>query len=260
MAIRVHDDMMKSVIQHASLLILSLVATGSAMAAEITVFAAASLTDALKEIGTAYEKSTGEKVRFNFAGSNTLARQIEAGEQADLFFSADKTKMDDLQSAGLLAVETRKNLLGNSLVVIVSNDGPGIAKQEDLASNAVTRVSIADPEEDPAGVYAKAWLKKVNLWEKLQPKIVPAVDARAATAVVEAGNAEVGIVYKTDASISDKVEVAYDVPSDEVPEIVYPAAVLKDTRNKEATLKFLTHLESADADAVFRRFGFSLKD
>ncbi len=228
--------------------------------AEITVFAAASLTNALREIATSYEKSTGEKVSFNFAASNTLAQQIRAGAPADLFFSADESKMDTLAAAGLILKDTRKNLLGNSLVVITAPDGPVISSVNDLEKPTIKHLSLADPKAVPAGFYAKTWLKTAGLWAKLQTKIIPADNVRSAMAVVEAGNAEAGIVYKTDAAISKKIKIAFEIPAADAPKITYPAAVLLDSRNKEAARKFLTHLASPQADETFAKFGFSVID
>ncbi len=241
-----------------STLALSLLAAGRLLAAEITVFAAASLTDSLKEISTAYEKTSGDKIRFNFAASNVLAQQIHAGAPADLFFSADEAKMDSLETAGLIDRETRKNLLGNTLVVITPIPGLGISKPESLLNDGIKHFSIGNPKAVPAGIYAKAWLEKVGLWEKLQPKIVPAENVRAALAVVESGNAEAGIVYKTDAAISKKVRVALQIPAADGPEIIYPAALVSDSRNKEAARKFLAHLADKQARETFVKFGFSV--
>ncbi len=241
-------------------ILVSLFAVGKLLATEITVFAAASLTDALKEIATGYEKTTGEKVQFNFAASNTLAQQIQAGAPADIFFSADEAKMDALDKAGLIAKDTRKDLLGNSLVIITPEDGLKITKAEDLTQPSVKHLSLGDTKAVPAGVYAKAWLERVKLWEALQPKVVPAENVRAAMAVVESGNAEAGIVYKTDAAISKKVKVAMEIPVAEGPKITYPAAVVKESRNADAARKFLTHLAGKEADTTFAKFGFSLID
>ncbi len=227
-------------------------------AGEITVFAAASLTDSLKEIGASYEKATGEKVRFNFAASNVLVQQIQAGAPADVFFSADEAKMDQLDKAGLIAKESRKDLLGNSLVVITLPDGPQVAAAADLEKPAIRHLSIGDPKAVPAGAYAKAWLEKAGLWAKLEAKLVPAENVRAAMAVVESGNAEAGIVYKTDAAISKKVKVVLDVPAPEAPKITYPAAVVKDSRNAEEAGRFLVYLAGKEADETFAKFGFSV--
>lgn len=234
-----------------------LLGTFPILAAEITVFAAASLTDSLKEIAAGYEKSTGDKVRFNFAASNTLAQQIHAGAPADVFFSADEAKMDALDAAGLIAKDTRKDLLGNSLVIITSTDGPSITAAKDLTGPAIKHLSIGDPRAVPAGIYAKAWLEKVGLWKALQPKVVPAESVRTALAVVESGNAEAGIVYKTDAAISKKVKVVMEIPAADGPKILYPAAIVKDSRHPAAARKFLGYLSEKVAMDIFRKFGFA---
>jgi molybdate transport system substrate-binding protein len=243
-----------------TLLLLSLSACGNLLAGEITVFAAASLTDALKEIAAGYEKTSGEKLVFNFAASNTLAQQIQAGAPADIFFSADEAKMNTLATAGLIVKDTRKDLLGNTLVVITPEKGMKISKAGDLMNAAIKHFSIGDPKAVPAGVYAKAWLESVGLWSSLEPKIVPAENVRAAMAVVESGNAEAGIVYKTDANQSKKVRIALDIPAAEGPKIIYPAAVVSDSRNKEAARKFLSYLAGKQADETFAKFGFSVID
>jgi molybdate transport system substrate-binding protein len=241
-----------------SILALSLLAALRLPAEEITVFAAASLTDALTEIGAAHEKATGDKVRFNFAASNTLARQIEAGAPADIFFSADEAQMDALAAKGLIARDTRKALLGNTLVIVTAPDGPAIAKVADLSGPAIRRLSLGDPKAVPAGVYAKQFLEKLNLWETLQPKIVPAENVRAALAVVESGNAEAGIVYKTDAAISRKVKIALEIPASEGPAIRYPVALVAGSSHNAAAKKFLSYLADKEAGAVFSKRGFTL--
>lgn len=248
---------MKPIIRYAAFS-LSLLAALRLSAEEITVFAAASLTDALTEIGAAHEKATGDKVRFNFAASNTLARQIEAGAPADIFFSADEAQMDALTSKNLIAKDTRKALLGNTLVVVTAPDGPAIAKVADLASPAIRRLSLGDPKAVPAGVYAKKHLEKLGLWETLQPKLAPAENVRAALAVVESGNAEAGIVYKTDAAISKKVKVALEIPASEGPPIIYPVALVSDSHHAAAAKKFLARLAGKEAGAVFTKRGFTL--
>ena len=236
---------------------LLLFATFPLHAAEITVFAAASLTDSLKEIAAAYEQTTGDKVRFNFASSNTLAQQIQAGAPADIFFSADKAKMDALTTAGLIASDTRKDLLGNTLVIITPLDGPAISRAKDLTNPTIKHLSLGDPRAVPAGVYAKAYLEKAGLWAALQAKVVPAESVRTALAVVESGNAQAGIVYKTDAAISKKVKVALEIPAADTPQIIYPAAVVKDSRHAAAARKFLGYLAEKSATECFRKFGFS---
>lgn len=240
------------------LTLLAFLSAGQLFAAELTVFAAASLTDSLKQIGAEYEKATGDKVRFNFAASNVLAQQIQAGAPADIFFSADEAKMDSLDKAGLILKDTRKNLLGNTLVIITPQDGLPLSKPEDLAKPEIKHLSLGDPKAVPAGVYAKEWLEKTGLWKSIETKVVPAENVRAAMAVVESGNAEAGIVYKTDAAISKKVTVALEVPAAEGPKIIYPAAVVKDSRNAEAARKLLGFLADKQADETFAKFGFSV--
>jgi molybdate transport system substrate-binding protein len=227
-------------------------------AEEITVFAAASLSNALTEIGVAHEKATGDKVVFNFAGTNTLVRQIEAGAPADLFISADEAQMDVLAAKNLIDKTTRKALLGNTLVIVTAPDGPAISKVADLAGPAIRRFSAGDPKAVPAGVYAKKHLEKLRLWEILQPKLMPAENVRAALTVVESGNAEAGIVYKTDASLSKNVKVALEIPAAEGPQIVYPVALVSGSRHAAAAGKFLARLTDKEAGAVFTKLGFTL--
>ncbi len=229
----------------------------TAAPAEITVFAAASLTDALQEIAAAYEKATGDKVVFNFAASSALARQIQEGAPADLFFSADEAKMDDLEKRGLLAKGTRRSLLSNTLVIVVPADsGLTIASPADLAASKVRALALAEPQSVPAGIYAKEWLKSQKLWSRVIDKVIPTENVRAALAAVESGNVSAGIVYKTDAGISKKVKVVYEVPAAGGPKISYPLAVIAESKRQEAAHKLLEYLESPPALDVFRRYGF----
>src|SRR5215831_16809211 len=140
-------------------------------AAEVRVFAAASLTDSLKEIAAAYEKSSHDKIVFNFGASSILARQIEEGAPADVFFSADEAKMDALEKKGLILAGTRKSRLSNTLVIVVGTDsGFQIASPEELTNPLVKRIALADPRAVPAGIYAKEFLQKRNLWVALEGK------------------------------------------------------------------------------------------
>jgi molybdate transport system substrate-binding protein len=239
-----------------SLLILTLALAGFTHAEEITVFAAASLTDALKDIAATYEKSSGDKIRFNFAASNTLAQQIQAGAPADLFFSADEAKMNALATAGFIVPESRRDLLGNTLVVITAPDGPALRTVADLALPAVRYLSLADPAAVPAGIYAKALLEKEGCWDAVKGKVVPAENVRSALAVVASGNAEAGIVYKTDVAISKKIKIALEIPADRGPVIRYPAALLKDSQHSTGAAKFLTYLSEKSTAEVFKKYGF----
>jgi molybdate transport system substrate-binding protein len=231
----------------------------SLSAAELTVHAAASLADAMKEIGTAYEKSSSDKLQFNFGASSLLAKQIEQGAPADLFFSADEAKMDDLEKKGLLLERTRKSLLSNSLVIVTALKTDIRPKSAaDLTKPEYKKLALAEPQSVPAGIYAREYLQKIGLWDAVKEKVVPTENVRAALAAVEAGNAEVGIVYKTDAMISKNVKVAVEIPASEGPKISYPIAVLKSSQQPEKAKKFADYLADSAAGAVFERFGFVL--
>jgi molybdate transport system substrate-binding protein len=226
-------------------------------AAEVTVFAAASLTDALKETAAAYEKQSGDKIVFNFGASSMLERQIEEGAPADIFLSADEAKMNALATKNLIVKETRKSLLSNTLVIVTSSDSDlKIASPADLTSPKVRRIALADPKAVPAGVYSKALLEKQNLWAQIEPKVVPVDNVRAALAAVESGNIEVGMVFKTDAAISKKVKVAYEVPADIGPKISYPMAITKNAKQVESAKKFVEYLATDDAAKIFTKYGF----
>ena len=226
-------------------------------AANINVFAAASLTESLKEIAVAYEKESGDKIVFNLGASSFLARQIEEGAPADIFFSADEAKMEALDKKGLIVKDTRKSRLSNTLVIVVPADSSWpIRGVSDLTNAVVRRIALADPKTVPAGIYAKEYLEKVKLWTALEKRVVPTDNVRAALSAVESGNVEAGMIYKTDAGISKKVKVAYEVPVQEGPAISYPVALVKDAKQPEAARKLLQHLASAAAKRTFEKFGF----
>jgi molybdate transport system substrate-binding protein len=244
-----------------ALLFLTAVLTGAhrAAAAELQVFAAASLTDAMQELATEYGKTGGDTVVFNFGASSTLARQIQEGAPADLFLSADEEKMDGLEKRGLLLAGTRRSVLANTLVVVVPVDSTvAIKSPADLATTKVRVLALAEPQSVPAGIYAKKYLQAQKLWTKVIDRVVPTENVRGALAAVESGNADAGIVYKTDAGISKKVRIAYEVPRAEGPAISYPFAVVAATQHPEAARRFLAWLESPAALVVFRRYGFLL--
>jgi molybdate transport system substrate-binding protein len=226
-------------------------------AAEVHLYAAASLSDALKKIGADYRKESDDKVIFNFAASSLLARQIQEGAPADVFFSADEEKMDDLQKWGLVMEPTRKSMVSNSLVVVQDKGSPfKLTSPNDLAGAQVRRLALAETKSVPAGIYARVYLERAGLWDKLAPKVIPTENVRGALAAVEAGNAEAAIVYKTDALISRKVRIAYEIPLEEGPRISYPVAVVTQTRNLAAAMKLVKHFQSPAALSVFEEFGF----
>jgi molybdate transport system substrate-binding protein len=224
-------------------------------AAEVMVFGAASLSESLREIGALYEKESGDRILFNLGASSLLARQIQEGAGADIFFSADDAKMDALAAKDLIEPGTRKDRLGNALVIVVFRESelrPGSAR--DLAR--VRRIAIGEPSSVPAGIYAREYLVKRGLWGELERKVVPTENVRAALAAVESGNVDAGIVYRTDAAISRKVRVAFEVPIEEGPGINYPVAMLRGSKRKEAARRFLEFVNGKVAAEVFRKRGF----
>jgi molybdate transport system substrate-binding protein len=228
-------------------------------AEDVDVFAAVSLTDALREMAPAYEKISGDKLVFNLGASSMLARLIKEGAPADVYLSADEAQMDGLEKAGLLVPGSRRSLLSNTLVIVVASEGGAkIASPRDLLS--IRSLALAEPKSVPAGVYAKEYLEKIGLWSALAARVIPTENVRACLAAVEAGNADAGIVYATDALISKKVRVAWSVPAADGPDISYPVAIPKDAPHAEAAKRFVTYLASAPARAVFVRYGFLVRD
>jgi molybdate transport system substrate-binding protein len=223
----------------------------------LKVSAAVSLTEALQRVAARWEGDGGRKLTLNFAASNVLARQIMEGAPVDVFLSADEEQMDRLVASGAVDAEDRVDLLTNQLVVVTPGGRalPGAAPAM-LASSAVKRVAIGDPQGVPAGVYAKAWLIRAGLWRQVEPKVVPAVSVRAALAAVEAANADAGIVYRTDLVEHADVTLAYAVPVADAPRILYPAAVVKRTSHRKAARALLAFLDGAEALSIFRDAGF----
>jgi molybdate transport system substrate-binding protein len=226
-----------------------------ALAEKALVFAAASTTNALQELAPAFTKATGHEVEFAFGASSDLARQAVAGAPADAFLSADAVRMDTLDKAGLVQPGTRVDLLSNRLVVVVPSDVKGLLVGPE-GLKGVKRLALADPAAVPAGVYAKAWLEKAGLWKALEPKVVPALDVRAALSAVESGRVDAGVVYATDAAQSKKVKVAFAVPDADAPRIVYPVAALAKGKAPEAGRSFVRFLQTDEARKVFARQGF----
>ena len=228
-------------------------ATATGPRPEILVFAAASLTEALVDIGSAFEAREGARVLFSFAGSNALARQILAGAPADVFVSANLERMDELERAGLVLPADRVDLLTNRLAIVVPARSPlDLGSPADL--RRARRLALGDPEAVPAGIYARRWLERRGLWTVLRERVIPTLDVRAALAAVESGSADAAIVYETDA-VSSGVRVVLRIPPGETPGIVYPASVLARSTSAAAR-RFLDHLQSPEARAVFTRLGF----
>lgn len=232
---------------------LALAGAGPAAADEVSVFAAASLTDVLKEAAKGFEAATGHTVSFNFGGSNDLARQVRAGAPVDLFFSADLAQMQALEKDGRVSPVDRIDALSNTLSVVVPADGRSkIASVADLGS--VRRLALANPEAVPAGVYARQYLEAAGVWGAVKDQVVPTLDVRAALAAVEAGHAEAGVVYRTDAALSKRVRVAFEVPREQGPRIVYPLSLVQG--GKPAAILLRDYLVSDAARGVYEKHGF----
>ncbi|MGB0001640.1 MAG: molybdate ABC transporter substrate-binding protein [Candidatus Acidiferrales bacterium] len=224
---------------------------------EITVSAAISLKDALDEISHLYtSERPGAELHFNLGGSGALQRQIEQGAPVDIFFSASPKEMDSLQSQGLLLTDTRRNLVRNSVVLIVPAGSTGVSSFQDLTKAEVKTVAIGEPQTVPAGKYAQEVLTHFGIYDKLKPKLVLAKDVRQVLTYVETGNADAGIVYATDAKISKKVTVVATAPEDSHSPVVYPAAVIKNSKNPAGAKMLLEFLGGEKARAVFQKYGF----
>ena len=230
----------------------------------ITVSAAISLKDALDELGPIFQVQqhrknggNGTAVTYNYGGSGTLARQIEQGAPVDVFFSAAEKQMDELAAQGLIVADTRRDLVGNALVLIAPAQTTALHSFQDLNSPAVKTLALGETSTVPAGMYARQTLEHLGLFASLEKKVVYAKDVRAVLTYVETGNADAGMVYQTDANTSKKVRVIAVAPADSHDPILYPAAVLRDAKNSSAARAFLEFLQGADARAVFQKYGFT---
>jgi molybdate transport system substrate-binding protein len=230
-----------------------------AFAADVTVFGAASLSDALKEIAANYQKQSGKQVAVSLAASSVLARQIEASGGADVFISADLDWMDYLDNKSLIQHDTRENLLGNRLVLVAGKDvgtsitiAPGF---DLLGALKGGRLAMADPDSVPAGKYGRTALISLGAWNGVVNHVVNAENVRVALAYVARGEAPLGIVYETDAKADSNVKVVGVFPESSHQPILYPAALVKDAKPEART--FLAYLASPAARAVFEKDGFT---
>lgn len=229
----------------------------TASATDITVSAAASLTNAFKEIGTAYEKEhAGDKVQFNFAASDPLVQQISKGAPVDVFASADQDAMDKADKLNLLAPGTRKNFASNSLVLIAPQNGKVPVKAlADVAQASVARVTIGNPASVPVGRYTKAALENAKLWSVVEPKLILGTSVRQCLDYVARGEVDAGFVYATDAAIvKDKVTVVATVPTETA--VTYPIAVIAAGPQAAAGRKFVEYVHSATGQAILAKYGF----
>ncbi|GMK44312.1 molybdate ABC transporter substrate-binding protein [Paenibacillus glycanilyticus] len=227
---------------------------------ELTISAAASLTDALNDIQKMYEeKNPNVKLNFNFGASGALQQQIEQGAPADLFLSAAAKNLKALVDKQLIDTDKQTNLLSNELVVVVPADGGiALATENDLTKAEVKHVAVGIPESVPAGNYAKESLTNAKLWDSLQAKSVQGKDVRQVLQYVETGNADAGFVYKTDALTSDKVKIAFNVDPATYTAIQYPIGIVKATKHSKEAEDFYAYLQSQEALDVFVKYGFSV--
>jgi molybdate transport system substrate-binding protein len=226
----------------------------------VTVFAAASLTNVLQEVGDAFTKETSITVKFSFAASSVLARQIENGAPADVFFSADPQWMDYLQTGRLIQVSTRHDVLGNRLVLVAPADSKialTIAPRFALAAAlGKGRLATGDPDSVPVGRYAHEALTKLGVWNDVVDRLVRADNVRSALAFVDRGEAPLGIVYRTDALVDKKVRVVDVFPDDTHQPIIYPIALI--VRAKADAAKFLAYVRGPSATIAFEHYGFAI--
>jgi molybdate transport system substrate-binding protein len=227
----------------------------------LLVFAASSLTDALNEIGAAYTKETGQTVKFSYAASSVLARQIEAGAKADAFFSADTDWMDYVGTRNLIDRASRKDLLGNELVLVAPKDSTvnlKIVKNFDLAGAlGKGRLSTGDPDSVPVGKYAKSSLIALGVWSDVEDRVIRAENVRSALSFVSRGEAPLGIVYATDARVDKGVRVVDTFPASSHLPIIYPVATVKGAKSSAGN--FVKYLQGDSARASFKKFGFTLR-
>ncbi|MEX2644268.1 MAG: molybdate ABC transporter substrate-binding protein [Acetobacterales bacterium] len=228
----------------------------------VTVFAAASLTDALQAVGETYEKKNGTPLRLSFASSSILARQIEAGAPAQIFASANERWMDYLAQRDLIVTSSRVSPVANRLVLVdpVAARTPpvSITPSLDLAGmlGADRRLAVGDPEHVPAGIYAKQALESLGLWEALEPRLARADNVRAALALVARGEAPYGIVYATDTRIDPEVAMIGGFPPDSHPPITYPFAIVAGQDSPEVREAF-AFMTGAESRRLFEQFGFA---
>ena len=224
----------------------------------LTVSAAASLTDALPPIKKLYEQQNpGVSITYNFASSGSLQRQIEQGAPADVLISASINKMDILEKQGLLSQGRRKDLVQNKVVLIVPKGNTTISDFKDLTSTQLQKISIGEPNSVPAGKYAKEVLTDAGIFQQIESKTVFAKNVRQVLTYVETGNVAAGIVYATDAKSSDKVKVAAIAPANSHSPVVYPVAVIKDSKNPTVAKEFVEFLSSKPASEIFAKYGFT---
>jgi molybdate transport system substrate-binding protein len=226
----------------------------------LNVSAAGSLTDVISEINKLYAGANPQvDLTENFASSGTLQTQIENGAPTDVFLSAAQKQMNALQYQQLIIDESRKDLLCNKVVLIVPSDSElDITGLEDLTGDQVEKIAIGDPDFVPAGMYARQTFDQLGITEQLQPKLILGSDVRQVLIYVEEGNVDAGIVFITDALLSDKVKVITSAPENINNSVVYPVAIIKTCKNREIAQAYIDYLYTDEAKTVFEKYGFSV--
>lgn len=229
----------------------------NAKAVSLTISAASSLKDAMEEIKTAYAKEHSNiTLILNFGASGSLQQQIEQGAPVDVFISAAAKQMNALKDKDLLVNDTQKNLIGNRIVLIIPKASTAVSAFKDLSSDKVKKIALGEPKSVPAGQYSMEALISLKLMDSLKSKVVYAKDAKEVLAWVETGNADAGLVYETDAKSSEKIKIVAVAPEGSHETVIYPAAVLKDSKNMDASSEFINYLYSHKSKPIFEKYGF----
>jgi molybdate transport system substrate-binding protein len=226
---------------------------------EITVSAAASLRDAFREISKQYEERTGARINFNFGASGALQKQIESGAPVDVFASAGIPQMDALAAQGLIVPETRRDFARNTLVLIVPADSTsGITTFADLSGAKVAKLAVGNPKTVPIGQYAEQSLTRLGLWQRIEPRLIPAEDVRQALDYVARGEVDAGIVYASDVrATGDRVRIVATAPADSHDPILYPIAVVRASSHQEAARAFIDEVMSDEGQRIMEKYGFT---
>lgn len=228
-------------------------------ATTLLISAAASVTDAMEEVATLYpQQQPNTTIQHNFGSAGTLQQQIEQGAPADIFLSAAQKQMDALEEKNLILPETRKNLLENTIVLIVPKDSETVKSFSDLTSGNLNRIAVGEFESVPAGQYAEEVLTNLGILDRVRDKLVFGNTVRQVLSFVEAGNADAGLVYATDAALSDRVKIVENAPANSHSPIVYPIAVVAASNNPEAAQNYLEFLSGDTAKSVFEKYGFKM--
>ncbi|MDO4173866.1 MAG: molybdate ABC transporter substrate-binding protein [Eubacteriales bacterium] len=239
----------------------SVAGSGSASESTVTIYAAKSMTDCMDELIADYDERHPEvEISANYASSGDLQSQIENGAPCDIFLSAAQTQMDALEEEGLVDTDSRSDLLTNEAVLVTPTDTDIVSSFADLAADNVKKVAIGNPDSVPAGQYAQEILTTLGIWDTVSEKAVLGSDVRQVLAWCETGEVDAGIVYATDAAVTDAVQVVCAAPEDSCDPVVYPVALTAEGAKNEAAEEFLAFLQSADAAVVFEAYGFGVSE